>query len=376
MPRGPVVNFTITGESREAQQAFRKVGDAAEDAAQDAGRSARDLGGAVGGLTDRADQSEAKFRGLGDTITGTSDIMANLKDGNIVGLAMGFADLAGGVADFAGPTLSGLLAKLGITTAATDTATEAQVANNAAMSANPIGLVVLALAALAAAFYLAWTKSETFRNIVTGAFDAVTGAAQATWHWVADNWPYLAAILAGPFAPVVLGLTVWRDDIARIFGEVKDRIRTIVSNVDDIILAPFKLARLAIETIAEGIPGVFSGIGHVLASLIKAPINAVIDGINAVQVHIHLNLPGPIPDLNFDWGGLGLPHLAQGGRVRARPGGVLAVLGEAGEDEYVIPASRVHGGWGATNIINMPAGTRPDDAFLALERYRRRNGIA
>lgn len=44
---------------------------------------------------------------------------------------------------------------------------------NIAMTANPIGLVVVALVALGAGLVLAWKKSDTFRNIVTGAFKAV-----------------------------------------------------------------------------------------------------------------------------------------------------------------------------------------------------------
>ena len=40
---------------------------------------------------------------------------------------------------------------------------------NAALSANPIGLVVAAIALLVAAFVVAWNNSETFRNIVIGA---------------------------------------------------------------------------------------------------------------------------------------------------------------------------------------------------------------
>ena len=50
---------------------------------------------------------------------------------------------------------------------------------NAALNANPIGLIVIALAALAAGIYLAYTRSETFRHIVGDAMDVVTGAVQA-----------------------------------------------------------------------------------------------------------------------------------------------------------------------------------------------------
>ena len=54
----------------------------------------------------------------------------------------------------------------------------AQTLLNAVMSMNPIGLVVIALAALTAAFVIAYKNSETFRDIVTGAFNAVKTVAE------------------------------------------------------------------------------------------------------------------------------------------------------------------------------------------------------
>lgn len=51
------------------------------------------------------------------------------------------------------------------------------------LAANPIGLAIAAIAALAAGLVLAWKHSETFRNIVRGAFDVVKGAAEGLWHF-------------------------------------------------------------------------------------------------------------------------------------------------------------------------------------------------
>jgi hypothetical protein len=56
-------------------------------------------------------------------------------------------------------------------------ATAAQYGLNTALIANPIGIVVAAIAALAAGLIIAYKRSETFRNIVNGAFDAVKRAA-------------------------------------------------------------------------------------------------------------------------------------------------------------------------------------------------------
>jgi TP901 family phage tail tape measure protein len=58
----------------------------------------------------------------------------------------------------------------------------AQAVLNVIMDANPIFLVVTALAALGAAFYYAWTHSATFRKIVEGAWNGIRRAAEVVWN--------------------------------------------------------------------------------------------------------------------------------------------------------------------------------------------------
>lgn len=65
---------------------------------------------------------------------------------------------------------------------AAGTATEAQIALNTAMRANVIGLIVTALALLVAGLIYAYKHSETFRDIVNGAFHAVGVAVLAVWN--------------------------------------------------------------------------------------------------------------------------------------------------------------------------------------------------
>lgn len=55
---------------------------------------------------------------------------------------------------------------------------------NAALLANPVGLVVAALAGLVVAIVLAWKHSETFRAIVTGAWEGIRAAASAVGGWL------------------------------------------------------------------------------------------------------------------------------------------------------------------------------------------------
>jgi hypothetical protein len=104
---------------------------------------------------------------------------------------------------------------------------------NLALFSNPIGLVILAVVALVAVFVLAWKNSQTFRTIVTGAFNAVLAVVKAVWSWISSNWPLLLAILTGPFGIAVLVIT-------RNFDKIKDAAQSVynfIKNIFDKIAA-------------------------------------------------------------------------------------------------------------------------------------------
>ena len=100
-----------------------------------------------------------------------------------------------------------------IAKAATVAWTAVQWLLNAALSANPIGLVVIAIAALVVGLVIAYKKSETFRKIVDAAFNAVWDIAKKLFSWFKANWPLLLAILTGPIGIAVLAIVRHWDTI-------------------------------------------------------------------------------------------------------------------------------------------------------------------
>ena len=69
-----------------------------------------------------------------------------------------------------------------------------QVILNAVMSANPLGIIVMAIAAFVAAIVIAYRNSETFRNIVQAAWNGIKAAVGAVWGWFSGTvWPGLKA---------------------------------------------------------------------------------------------------------------------------------------------------------------------------------------
>lgn len=66
---------------------------------------------------------------------------------------------------------------------ATGAYTAAQWLLNAAMDANPIGLIVVAIGALVAALVIAYNKSETFRNFIDGLWAGIKGVVGSVVDW-------------------------------------------------------------------------------------------------------------------------------------------------------------------------------------------------
>lgn len=86
--------------------------------------------------------------------------------------------------------------------------TAAQWLMNAAMSANPIGLVIAAITALVAAFVALWNKSEAFREFWIGlwnkikevagaAWEAISGFFTAAWDKVKEVWGGITDFFSG-----------------------------------------------------------------------------------------------------------------------------------------------------------------------------------
>jgi len=69
----------------------------------------------------------------------------------------------------------------------------------------------------------------------------------------------------------------------------------------------------------------------------------------------------------------GIPRMADGGIIRHSPGGTLALIGEAGRDEAVIPRDRM-GSMGGGNVTIHVNGGDPQAVVDALRKFYRQNG--
>lgn len=205
--------------------------------------------------------------------------------------------------------------KIGLVAAsvATKAYAAAQWLLNVAMDANPIGLVVLAIAALVAGFVLLWKHSAGFRNFWIGLWSHIKTAAVAVGRWFRDTlWNQW--IKPGWNAIVNGGVRVWN----------------------------------WMKTLPGKLKGAFSGLVGILTWPFRTAFNAIGSFWNRTIAGLSFTVPSWIPIV----GGKSfilprVPQLAQGAYVKARPGGVLANIGEGREDEVVAPLSKL-GQIGAT----------------------------
>ena len=221
---------------------------------------------------------------------------------SLIGFVQKNSDVIGPLAAVLG-TVAGILFTL---VKVTQAYTAVSAALTVVLNANPIGLVVIAVAALVTGLILAYKNSETFRRIVGNALDFVKNAASTVFNFFKSNWPLLLGILTGPFG-LALGFII------------KNRDRII-----DVIKAIPGLVKRAMSGAFDAIVGAF-----------KSAVNSVIDLINGLEFKTpKVEVFGKTLIDSQTIGFPDIPRLARGGAFEAdRP----VIVGENGP-EAILPS--------------------------------------
>lgn len=376
---GPTVTLTFAGDEKQLTSSMSNVGTAADGMSSQVGQASSSIGDSTGNAADgfdrmgeASDNTETKAQGLADTIAGTTDIMQGLGDSSLttgerIGLvATGVADLAGGFAATLIPALKGAVTWLKATRlgmlaqaaaaklvrVATIAWTGVQWLLNAALSANPLGLIIIAIVAVIAVIVLLWQNSETFREIVMAVWEAVWGAIKAVWNWISENWPILFDILTAPIQLAVFliskawelimaGVTAAKDWIVDTFGDVVDFVTGL----------PSKIANAA-ANLWDGIVDSF-----------KSAINFLIGLWNDFELTIGGGSVAGVDIPSLTLSTPNIPKFHTGGVVPGVPGSESLALLQAGE--RVTSASQTRAGSGIVLEIRS-GGTRVDDMLVDI----------
>lgn len=151
-------------------------------------------------------------------------------------------------------------------TAAANGMTLAQMALNLAMSLNPIGLIILAITALVAAFMVLWNKSEAFRNFWINLWNGIKAAASAVAEWLKTA----AKAIGDAFINAWNGIKNAWAGVSAFFGNIWNTIKSVFNFSE-------------IRNIGKNlIAGLWNGINDKLTWLkkkIKSFTSAVLDSI-------------------------------------------------------------------------------------------------
>lgn len=188
--------------------------------------------------------------------------------------------------------------------AATIAWTAVQWALNAALFANPIGLVVLAIAALVAGIILAWKNSETFRTVVLAVWSAIKTAIAAVVNWITGTvWPSLqrawdqlsnavnalrGAIKAawdGIKSAISTAINAVAAVLKAVWSGIVAAVKGYINVYKTIITVGFNAAKAVISAVLNAAKAVINTIWRGIVAFIRSQINvikSVINGISAV----------------------------------------------------------------------------------------------
>lgn len=241
---------------------------------------------------------------------------------------------------------------------------------NAAMTANPIGLVIVAIAALVAAVVWVATRTEWGRKLVSAAFNGIANAASSAFGWVKKNWPLLLAIITGPFGLAVYMVRKHWDKITGFATGAVDKIKGAFTGAKDWL---FDAGKNVVQGLLDG-----------LKSMAMAPVDAIkdmasgiVDGFTSIlDIHSPSRVFRTLGQHVGEGAVLGIDDSAAGvGKASGRLGAAAAAGFSPSLHGRVAVAGR--GGAGTVNhsnstqvVVNIPPGTRAADA-AAIKRMVR-----
>ena len=171
----------------------------------------------------------------------------------------------------------------------------AQAVLNAVMAANPIGLVIAAIAGLVAAFVVLWNKSEKFRNFWIGLWEKIKTTAEpiikalsewfsAAWDKIKAVWGVVAAWFkqlfekiknSFAFKVIVNYFKMAWENIKAVWDVVAAYFKTIFENI--------KLVFSAVKSVLSGdFSGAWEAIKKIFANVAKFFLDNVLGAIKKI----------------------------------------------------------------------------------------------
>lgn len=341
-------------EFNNAILALNSEGTGAFASFEEQARSATD-----GIATSQANLNTAITRGLAGLIDKVQPQITAILGAVTAGVGVAFSVLGGAFdwiaqhADIIGPILAGVaVALLVLLAPAIWAAVVATWAWTAALLANPLTWIVVAIIAVVAAIVWLWQNWDQvtawitevwsgFLSWITDVIDGFVGWWNGVWsavgQFISDVWNNIVNWVQSALDWIVDMFLTWT-----VFGIIIDNWNNIVQFFVDTwnnILRGIEVLKAGFVAVFEFIGGAIRGAFEGAVGFIRGVINGIIDLINGAIGGIN-GIVGAVGGVfGLDVSIPSIPRLADGGIVRGSSGGTLALVGEAGRgrDEAVIP---------------------------------------
>jgi hypothetical protein len=250
---------------------------------EDAGRSADVAAGRLDGVAESSDQVASKGAQAAGALSGLGDLVggpwgAAMQGGGVAMQA--FAD-AGDLVNVV--TESAIVKKakdIVVTTAqraanmasaaATRTAAAAQWLWNAAMTANPIGLVIAAVALLIGGLILLYRRSERFRAIVQAAMRGAQVAIRAVWTVLKAVGGFIAKVL-------VAQVRAWGIVARAVFNATRAVVTAVIGRVVAIVQGARARITAAWQAVRQAATTVWNAIRETIATIVGRVVEKAAD---------------------------------------------------------------------------------------------------
>jgi TP901 family phage tail tape measure protein len=188
---------------------------------------------------------------------------------------------------------------------------------NTVMAANPIGLVIAAIAGLVAAFVILWNKSEAFREFWIGVWEkvkeAISIAKEKISEWIGNIKEKLQEF-SEKATEIKNGIVEKWENIKNKTGELKDKVVGFFENIRSGIANKIAKAKEAVTTAVDKIKELlsFSGLKKKVSELfdgIKEKITSPIDKAKEMVDTAVEKIKGLFPiSMGKIFSGIKLPH--------------------------------------------------------------------
>lgn len=214
------------------------------------------------------------------------------------------------------------------------------------LAANPIVLIIGAIAALVAGFVWLWNNCEGFRQFWIDLWDGICSGVSAAWEWIKTTVidvvaGYLKTVWDAVSGTVISVFT----NIYNFFVGIWDSIKQVFSGIIDFFTGIFTGDW---SKAWNGIKEIFSGIWNGIKTIVKTGVNFVIGAVNGLIDGLNLIL-FPLRAVIMAVGSLfgaewtmddvkipNIPYLAKGGIVAKGS----AIVGEAGPELLTVAGGK------------------------------------